>query len=119
MRGLAAVLLHLLAQEWPDPKRFPQGVGRRKDAIGIDRLDVIDAHIRWELPGRQIETSIVRDAQDALGEAASGLRIDLVGAADRIHHTGLRAPPVLMVVILGKLVVDRVRTVFASLSGCS
>ena len=119
MRGLAAVLLHLLAQEWPDPKRFPQGVGRIKDAIGIDLLDVIDAHIRWELPGRQIDTIIVRYAQDALGEAASGLRIDLVGAAERINHTGLRAPPVLMVVILGKLVVDRVGTVLASLSGCS
>jgi len=119
MRGLAAVLLPLLAQEWPDPQLFPQGVGRIQDAIGIDLLEVIDAHIRWELPGRQIDTIIVRYAQDALGEAASGLRIDLVGAAERINHTGLRAPPALMVVILGKLVVDRVGTVLASLSGCS
>jgi hypothetical protein len=119
LRGLAAVLRHLLAQEWPEPKLFPPGVGRLKDAISIDRRDVIDAHLRWELPGRQIATSLGRYAQDALGEAASGIRIALVGAAERIHHTALRAPPVFMVVILGTLVVDRVGTGRASLSGCS
>jgi hypothetical protein len=94
-------------------------VGRLQDARGIDRLEVIEAHLRWELPGRQIDTSIVRDAQEALGEATSGLRIDLVGAAERLHHTGLRAPPVFLVVMLGKLVVDRVGTGLASLSGGS
>ena len=119
MRGLAAVLRHLLAQEWPDPQRFPLGVGRRKDAIGLDRLEVSAAHSRWALPGRPIDTRLVRDAQDALGQAASGLRIDLVGAAARRHHPGLRAPPVVMVVMRGTLGVDRVGTVRASRSGGS
>jgi len=94
-------------------------VGGIEHAIRIHLLDVVDAHIGRELAGWQIDAIIVRHAQDALRETAQGLRIDLVGAAERLHHTGLRAPPVFLVVMLGKLVVDRVGTVLASLSGCS
>jgi hypothetical protein len=70
MRGLTAVLRHLLTQAWPNPTLFPHGVGGIEDTIGLDLLNVLDAHSRWALPGGQIETLIVRDAQDALGEAA-------------------------------------------------
>jgi hypothetical protein len=53
--GLAAVLLHLLAQQRPNAERFPQDAGRRQNAIRLDRLEVIDAHLRRKLPRRQID----------------------------------------------------------------
>jgi hypothetical protein len=112
-------LLHLVPEELADAELFPQSVGRIEDAIVKDLLDVIDADIWWELAGRQIDASVVGHAQDALSQAAQGLRIDLVGPAERLDDTRLRAPPLLMVVIFGELVVDRVGTVFASLSGRS
>ena len=92
-------------------------MGGIEHAIRIHLLDVVDAHIGRELAGWQIDAIIVRHAQDgALREAAQGLRIDLVGAAERINDTSLRASPVLVVVIFGKLVVNGVGTVLASLS---
>jgi hypothetical protein len=94
-------------------------VGGIEDSIRIDLLDVVDADIRRELPGWQIDTIVVGHAQDALGQAAEGLRIDLVGTAERIDDPRHRAPPFLMVVIFGELVVDGVGTVLASLSGRS
>jgi hypothetical protein len=63
---------------------FSQGVRRIEHAIQIHRIDVVDAHIGWERAGRQINVSLVGTAQEALGQVAPGLRIDLVGTADRI-----------------------------------
>jgi hypothetical protein len=115
----AAVLRHLLAQQRPEAELFPSGTGRVQAAIRIDLLDVVDADIRRELPGRQIDAIVVGHAQDALGQAAQGLRIDLVGTAKRIDDTRLRTPSLLVVVIFGELVVDGVGTVLTSLAGLS
>ena len=63
------------------------------------------------------ETRIVGPTAAALGAAAQGLGLTLVGPAERIAAPGLRAPPVVMIVIVGELVVERVGTGRASLSG--
>src|SRR5215475_15167306 len=94
-------------------------MGGVEDAIHIHLVNVVDADIRRELAGRQIDAIIIGHAQDTLGEAAQGRRIDLVGTAERIDDTGLRAPSFLMVVVFGELVVDRVGTMLASLSSRS
>jgi hypothetical protein len=45
-------------------------VGGVEDAIRIHLFNVVDADIRWELAGRQIDAIVVGHAQDTLGEAA-------------------------------------------------
>jgi hypothetical protein len=117
--GVTAVLRYLVPAERADAELCPQGVSRLQDTRVKARLEVVDADIRRELAGRQIDAIVVGHAQDALGQSAQALRIDLVGAADRLNDTRLRAPSRLMVVIVGELVVDGVGTVLTSLSGRS
>jgi hypothetical protein len=114
--GWAAVLRPLRAQEGAEAPLFPPGMGRLEHAIPIDVRAVVDAHIGWDLAGRQLEALIVGHTQETLGEAAQGLRIDLVRPAERLDDAGFRASPRLVVVSFGERVVDGVGTALASLS---
>jgi hypothetical protein len=91
-------------------------MGRIEHALPRDLRDGVDAHIGWDLASRQSDAIIVGHTPDPLGEAAPGLRIDLVRTAERLDDTRLRASPRLVVVMFGELVVDGVGTVRASLS---
>jgi len=59
----------------------------------------------------------MRHAQKALGQSAQGLRLDLVGTAERRNAPGLRASSGLMLGIFRALVIDGVGAVLASLAG--
>ena len=63
---------------------LPIGAGSIKHAIRIDLLDVVNADVRRERAGRQIDPLVVGHAQQALGQSAQGLRIDLVGTAPNV-----------------------------------
>jgi hypothetical protein len=113
--SVAAGLLHLGAQERADASRFPEGAGGLQHAIRLHLRKVVDADIRRERAGRQIDPLIVGPAQKALGQSAQGLRIDLVGTAERLADPGLRASSGLRVGIFRQLVIDGVGAVLASL----
>jgi hypothetical protein len=117
--GVTTVLLQLLPPQRPAAQLCPSRAGGVEHPVRLDLLDVLDADIQRELAGRQLEAVGVDHAPETLGQAAQGLRIDLVGTAERRDHTRLRAPSLLMVVMFGELVVDGVRTMWASLSGRS
>jgi hypothetical protein len=117
--GVTAVLRPLVPEERAAAELFPPGVRRIQDTIVKDLRDGVDADIRRDLAGRQLDALVVGHAPEALGQSAQALRIDLGGAAERLNDTRLRAPSLLLVVIVGELVVDGVGTVLTSLAGRS
>jgi len=116
VRGLAAVRLPVRALRRPEAELLPQGLGHSQAALRVDLFHVVDAHLRRELPGWELAASIVGHAQEALGEAAQGVRIDLVSPPERIDDTGLGAAPLVVGVMFGQLVGERVGSVCASLA---
>jgi hypothetical protein len=115
--GVTAVLRPRLPPPRPDAQLFPSSAGGVEHPGRIDGLAGVEADIRRDLAGRPIDAIVVGHAPDTLGPSAPGLRLDLVGTAERIADPRLRAPSCLMVVMFGELVVDGDRTVLASLSG--
>jgi len=116
VRGRAAVVLPRRAPQRSDASLVPYGAGRLAPAIGLHRLHIVDADLRRDRASRQSDPRIVRHAQQALGQSAQGLRIDLVGTAARRNAPRLRAPPRLMVVMFRELVIESGGAVLASLA---
>jgi hypothetical protein len=114
--GRAAGLRHLRAQQRADASLFPEGAGGLEHALRRALRNDVEADIRREYAGRPIDPLVVGHAQQALGQSAQGLRIDVVGTADRRNAPGLRASAGLMVVIVRQRVIEGVGTVLALLS---
>ena len=68
-------------------------MGRSEHAIPRDGLAVVEAHLGWDLAGRQIDALSVGPPQETLGEAAPGRRIALVRTAERLDDPGVRTSP--------------------------